>query len=355
MVKTNQRQRKQSQFRGRVQNGRTAPNGRNGSNGAAKTPLLPVGVNNKVTMPQGAAPFRFRGSEVMTVISVVSSVIGERLVDTLISPSSVARLGSVASNFQRIKWHKAQIRIVPLNGSTTTAGYTAGVIEDPELKPGFTGKALLQFLTGLRATVVRQSWVASEAGLQVDVKDRPEMYVQQGTDVRRWSPGRFVMAAGGEITNASFQIHLDYDVSLFVPVPGVNADPEEGTFNTPANNNGYADTNVVRLPHTGYGDVFNGSSVTLDLDLVVSFILTDAQSVGHFGIIRAGTRVTLRAVGGFWQVDWNQKPPGQTAYLVRINTQGPLSTMSVVGASGPSNFITWVNTLQVAGASSIEQ
>jgi hypothetical protein len=322
---------------------RQRPRGR--GNGNARTPLLPAGVNNKETMPKGASSVRFCGSELVDIRSVNGTSVGETIYETLITPSMCRRLGLVAQAYQRIKWHKAKIRIVALNGSTTTAGYTAGVIEDPEIVVPATGKNKVALLTSCRASVVRQAWVEAEGGMMVPVKDMPEMFTHEGSDVRRYSPGRFVMVAGGNIENGTFQIHLDYDVTLGVPIATLSADPEEGTFETGTTDNSMAGGSFIRLPQTRGGDVTAGTTMTISGDIVFSLILTDQQSVGHIGIIRAGTRVTFSNSSGFWTLDWFGKPEGQTAYIVGIKTVGSASTMSVIANNGGS-FNTWTNTSQ---------
>lgn len=317
----------------------------NSNGGGPKLPLLPSGVNNKATMPQNLNVTRFRGCEVMDIRTVVASDPGETIYDTLITPDVVRRLGILSKGYQRIKWHAAKVKIVPLNGSTVQAGYTAGVLEDPEMAVPATGKSRIAFLTALRGAEVRQAWVQAEVGLQVPDNQKPRMYTQPGSDVRRYSPGRFIMVAGGVIENGTFQLQLEYDVELSVPVGAISVDAEEGTFNTSNTNNAAVSTNAINLPQTGGVSIPSGSTITLTSDIVTSFILTDAQSVGHFGIIRAGTRVTFTQSGGYWTMSWATKPEGQTAYVVRINTVNNISTMSVVGA-GNFSFITWVNTSQ---------
>jgi hypothetical protein len=193
----------------------------NGNNGSARIPLLPSGVNNKATMPTRAQQYRPEGEEVVQIINVPpGSVVGDIVFNQLITPTSVARLGVLSKAFQRIDWTSCSLHLVALNGSTIQSGYTMGWIEDPEILPPTGSKSeVIPFLTSLRSTSVRQNWVEATSGIQVATPDKPEMYTQLGSDVRRYSPGRLVVAIAGDVgTQATFQLMLRYNVRLYVPM-----------------------------------------------------------------------------------------------------------------------------------------
>lgn len=215
----------------------TRPRGRNGpqrgqrrpsgpavsGNGAARTPLLPMGVNNKATAPPAIQSYSMQMEEVMDIVAVPqSATIGSVVYSALITPAVCQRLKILACAFQRIDWNRASVHLVALNGSTIKSGYTMGFLEDPELAVPETGKDVIPFLTALRTTTVRQAWVESEVGHMVLPRDRPEMYTQPGSDLRRYSPGRVVVAfAGSPGDIATFQVMLRYSVRLYVSM----ADP----------------------------------------------------------------------------------------------------------------------------------
>jgi len=305
-------------------------NGNRNGNSGPNIPLLPSAVNNRATMPQGAKPFRFQGTETVVVKNISSSEPGEVLLDQLISPMMTLRLRLLSRAFQRILWHKCELLIIPLNGSTTNSGYTAGVVEDPEAFVPTSGKNLIQYLTALRGTVVRQAWVQDHTGFQVPVANRPEMFTQQGSDVRRYSPGRFVIAAGGNITNATFQILLKYDVSLMVPITTIDADNETPVMRADGNNNSTYSRNSVNFPQTS-GNLTNlGQTISLATDMLVTtatgevtasdgagsaLAIIRAGTVGHFISLQVGNNLTL-----VWRGDDQEQ--GLTYYPVRWLLRG---------------------------------
>lgn len=192
----------------------------NNNNGKARTPLLPVGVNNKATMPLASQDYTVRGEEVAAIINVApGSTPGQVLYNQLITPTTCRRLGILAGAWQRIDWKQASLHLVALNGSLVQSGYTMGWLEDPEITIPTASSEVIPFLTALRSTTVRQNWVESESGVQVSTPDKPEMYTQQGSDVRRYSPGRLVVAVAGDVVEAAtFQLMLKYTVRLYVPL-----------------------------------------------------------------------------------------------------------------------------------------
>jgi hypothetical protein len=161
-----------------------------------------------------------RGEEVIRVINVNSgSTAGQVIFNERITPKSTLRLGILSNAWQRIDWKQASLHLVALNGSVVQSGYTMGWLEDPEITVPTASSAVIPFLTGLRSTTVRQAWVESESGVQVATPDKPEMYTQLGSDIRRYSPGRCVVAVAGDVdTQATFQLMLKYTVRLYVPL-----------------------------------------------------------------------------------------------------------------------------------------
>lgn len=190
--------------------------------GQARTPLLPVGVNNRSTAPSGSSDYNMRGEEVVSIINVsAGSTPGQIIYNALITPQSTRRLGLLAACWQRIDWRKASLHLVALNGSTVQSGYTMGWLEDPEASVPTSPSDVIPFLTALRSTTVRQNWVESTSGCQVNTPDKPEMYTSRGSDLRRFSPGRLVVAVAGDVgASTTFQLMLRYHVRLYVPFAG---------------------------------------------------------------------------------------------------------------------------------------
>lgn len=189
-------------------------------NGSARTPLLPLGVNNKATMPDQAGSYTYQAEELLSLINVAAgSTPGQLIYDALITPASCRRLSLLTNAWQRIDWRQASVHLVALNGSLVQSGYTMGFVEDPEVEVPSSGSGVIGFLTALRSTTVRQNWVESTSGVQVAMPDKPEMYTQLGSDVRRYSPGRLMVAVAGDVAQqATFQLMLRYKVRLYVPL-----------------------------------------------------------------------------------------------------------------------------------------
>lgn len=309
----------------------------------AKTPLLPTAVNNEATMPTGQQKSRFIGEEVIDIVEITSSQLGEKIFDKLITSKVVSRLSKASDLFQRVIWRKAEIHIVPLNGSTTTAGYTAGFVEDPEIVLP-TGKALLRQLTSMRSTVVRQAWVAEQAGKLVAPNNLPEMYTQQGSDLRRFAIGRVVIAAGGNITNAVFQVMLKYVVDMFVPIAISPDFTIVDHFEAPETvNNANVDLVSITLPQTNNNRVVYGADVVLSDDLFCTDA-TGAVTVTNISILRAGTLVKFRATNdNYTVVDWDERPEGVRFYVTQVYNI-PNTNFVTIGTINPGlgGFRTWV-------------
>lgn len=322
----------------------------NNGNGKTKIPLLPTAVNNKATMPKGENRLVFNGEEVIDIVQVTASTQGEVIFNRLVTPNIVARLSTIATIYQRIRWKTAEVHIVPLNGSTTTSGYTAGFVEDPEIVIP-SGKELIRFLTAMRSTVVRQAWVGEEAGKLVAPNNLPEMYTQAGSDIRRWAIGRIVIAAGGNITNANFQVMLKYNVEVFVPV-AISPDFALTDFFTApqTTNNATLGNNSILLPQTRGNAVPFNADVILSSDMFVTGESSVFVGVVEPAIIRAGTSVRFVPVtigaNNYLSVNWDGKPDGESFYVTNV-TNVPSSQYLTMNALtwtslATQNFRTWV-------------
>jgi len=191
-----------------------------------RNPLLPTGVSNQATMPSAAQTYTVSAEEVVRIINVSpGSTVGQIVFNEQITPKSTIRLAGLSNLWQRIKWLKLHLRLVALNGSLVTSGYTMGFLEDPEIGVPAAPSEVIPFLTAMRSTTVRQNWVESTSGTILNVSELPEMYTQLGQDVRRYSPGRLVVAVAGDVTsNTTFQVMMSYTVCLKLPfvAPSIN-------------------------------------------------------------------------------------------------------------------------------------
>jgi len=304
----------------------------NGGNGQARTPLLPTGVNNTATMPTSTYDYNLVGEEVMATISVTDTRVGQTVFNQLITPQSVLRLRIMAGAFQRVDWKRASIHLVALNGSVVTSGYTMGFIEDPELKPPSVESAMIPFLTALRKTTVRQAWVESESGVQVAMNDKPEMFTQPGSDVRRLSPGRVIIATTGDVGAAptTFMVLLKYQVRLYVPV-GIETQPNEITVL-----NAFADVNInaqgIAASPWKTGQWSPGEEIRLESDMLC--VESGAQPARRLRVATAGTLVTLQAAQGVFSILFPQVPTGELWEIAEWSVNGGVAPMTTATRTG---------------------
>lgn len=257
-------------------------------NGSARTPLLPSGVNNKATMPDQAGSYTYQAEELLSLINVsAGSTPGQLIYNALITPSSCRRLALLAGAWQRIDWKQATVHLVALNGSVVQSGYTMGFVEDPEIVPPTSSSGVIGFLTALRSTTVRQNWVESTSGVQVAMPDKPEMYTQLGSDVRRYSPGRLMVAVAGDVAQqATFQLMLKYRVRLYVPLAVIpmSQTPEDAVISSTIN--------ISASPFTINGQTWTSPTSVVTLNRgYMCFLTTTLTNQGRVWF-PAGTRVT---------------------------------------------------------------
>lgn len=276
----------------------------NSRNGQARTPLLPSGVNNKATMPESTQQMTVRGEELVALINVpAGSTSGQIIYNDTIKPTSARRLGILSTAFQRIDWKTCSLHLVALNGSTVKSGYTMGWVEDPEITIPSGKSEVIGFLTSLRATTVRQAWVESTAGMMVQTQDKPEMYTQLGSDIRRYSPGRLVAAVAGDVGEAAtFQLMLRYTVRLYVPMAvGVADEPNKGLKAIFPTANNIA-VRVGSLTYPGVGtDVTSGTVLNLTrhiigIELQTGGTRADGSPPNGFRVFSPGTEIRVNTI-----------------------------------------------------------
>lgn len=181
--------------------------------------LLPSGVNNKATVPRNQQHHRIVGDEAIATITIPRTAIaGDKVYNKQISHETVKRLQIASRMFQHVKWHKCQFKVVALNGTKVSNGYTAAFIEDPELEVPVSSADTIAFLTTLRGTEINQNWCQSVVG-QVAGPSLPKMYTQIGSDLRRFFIGRMIIAANGPPGDEPvvFQLMMSYDVEFMIP------------------------------------------------------------------------------------------------------------------------------------------
>jgi len=215
-----------------------------------RNPLLPTGVSNQATMPKAAQVYTVSAEEVVRVINVApGSTLGQVVFNELITPTSCIRLAGLSNLWQRIKWLRLHLRLVALNGSLVTSGYTMGFLEDPEIGVPSASSEVIPFLTAMRSTTVRQNWVESTSGTILSISELPEMYTQQGQDIRRFSPGRLVVAVAGDVTsNTTFQVMMSYTVCLKLPFVAPTINPLDAYQFTGNLISGISDGGTVPTP-----------------------------------------------------------------------------------------------------------
>lgn len=311
--------------------------GANGSasngNGQARTPLLPMGVNNKSTMPAGANESILRGEEVISIINVTDTSVGQVVFNQPIVPQSVLRMRILAGAFQRIDWIKASIHLVALNGSVVTSGYVMGFIEDPEITVPQSGSAVIPFLTALRQTTVRQAWVESESGIQCAMKDKPEMFTQPGTDPRRLSPGRVVIATAGDVGTAptTFMVMLKYHTKLYIPL-GVETQPGEITVLNAFATVNISSNNTLSTSPWFVGSISAGTSAILQSDMMC--VESGNQAARRIRVVAAGTQVRLNAAQGVFTVEFPGIPAGEAWEIAEWTNAAGVIAMPTTVRSG---------------------
>lgn len=182
--------------------------------------FIPNAINNKATSPKKSQSGFYSGVEsIATVKFPENAAVGQIIYNEQISHELVTRLFILSMVYQYVKWIKCHLKLVSLNGSTITSGYTVGFVEDPEAVVPTNPKDTISYLTALRGTSTRQNWVSADIGQIVDINSLPKMYTTKGTDPRRFYIGRFVIALNGNPGQQenTFHIMLDYEVRLSVP------------------------------------------------------------------------------------------------------------------------------------------
>lgn len=135
---------------------------------------------------------------------------GVVFLDLLIVPGDFERLKHVAKSFQKIRYNMLRFRIEPQISTTTSGGYVAAFIRDPADVP--PKNKILNYLTSQQGSVTTKWWQATV--IQVPIAKK-EYYTSQGVEVRDYSPGKIMIAADGQATQAgSLTVFVEWNVTL---------------------------------------------------------------------------------------------------------------------------------------------
>lgn len=132
---------------------------------------------------------------------------GSMLLDFFVAPGSFKRLSKVASAFQRIRYRSLVFRVEPQISATSSGGYVAGFVSDPD---DYVGG--LDELTSTAHSVTTKMW--QSASVTARIPNRL-FYTSVGIEPREQSPGRFLVMVDGSATQeGSMTVFCDWSVEL---------------------------------------------------------------------------------------------------------------------------------------------
>nr|QTW97845.1 hypothetical protein 3 [Riboviria sp.] len=179
----------------------------------------PAIVNTGATVrSQAKKTMRMTGSDRLAGLTFKAStspgtILYERFIDAQMFPS----LSERARTFQRIKYTKLVFKLVSESGTNVTGGIAAAFFKDAysDVVDGDQGLTNLMTQAGAKATKAWQELVIST--------NSPEhFYVTPGSDLRLFSPGKFVVMTSGPVDKDSpLSLYCDWTVEL--SKPGRNA------------------------------------------------------------------------------------------------------------------------------------
>lgn len=183
---------------------------------AANAPAI---VNTGVTVRSKAKrSMRMTGTDRLAGFTLqpgkpVGTILYERFVSVQMFPSLVER----ARTFQRVRYSSLTWRLVSESGTNVTGGVAAAFIKDADalVNDGEEGFETLMTHAGAKATKAWQE-------LTVSANSAETFYVTPGSDLRFYSPGKFVIMTSGPVDKDSpFALYCDWTVEL--SRPGRNA------------------------------------------------------------------------------------------------------------------------------------
>lgn len=179
----------------------------------------PAIVNTGATVrSQAKKTMRMTGSDRLAGLTFKAStspgtILYERFIDAQMFPS----LSERARTFQRIKYSKLVFKLVSESGTNVTGGIAAAFYKDAysQVVDGDAGLTNLMTQAGAKATKAWQELVIS-------TNSPEQFYVTPGSDLRLYSPGKFVVMTSGPVDKDSpLSLYCDWTVEL--SKPGRNA------------------------------------------------------------------------------------------------------------------------------------
>jgi hypothetical protein len=181
-------------------------------------PVLGGGKGTRGVGPTGGARTSQTGTIRLTGTDRVGSltftqaqvVAGATLLDMKVSCALGVRLPAVARAFERVRYHSLKLRVVPRSGITSSGGYIAAFLADPEDDQFDVSK--------LVATDGAQEGRFSETRTVVAKIPDTLFFTTEERVPRLSSPGRFVVLVDSPSdADVPFIIDLEWDVSLSIP------------------------------------------------------------------------------------------------------------------------------------------
>lgn len=172
---------------------------------------------------------RERGRDRYLHVPEVQGVTG-LLTRVVFSPHQVYRLKHLAQAYQRYKVNRLTFHVVPMMSTSTSGGYIAAFIRDPEDVP--SSSQAPNVLTATQGSVTAKWWETTT----VSCGPSPDLYYTANTPAqeRFSSPGSFCMAVDGKASQSgSLTIYVEYDITF--SMPGAEAQRDSGVVSVKTN------------------------------------------------------------------------------------------------------------------------
>lgn len=175
-----------------------------------------VGSNQSVLRVNNPTGGRAQGgSDLIAALTIPSTVEqGELLVDVVVTPAVAARLETLATAWQRIKYHKLLFEVNASGSSLIGGEFVAAFIADPTDTPPMQGAD--RWIKAHQGSVTSSWW----RSINVHGPCPPQvMYTSfESNEPRFSSPGRFVMAVvNPPSSDTTMSISLNWHVSFQQP------------------------------------------------------------------------------------------------------------------------------------------
>lgn len=139
---------------------------------------------------------------------------GSVVLDQIVTSAITDRLRTQASLFQRIRYKHLTFEVQTQTATTTTGGYTVAFFKDPMMEVG-SGESALKKLTAVQGAKTSKWWQSTV--LEVH-PNQMQYYCANGSDLRWFSPGRFVILTDGPPNETvSVTVIMKWTVELTEP------------------------------------------------------------------------------------------------------------------------------------------